>query len=68
MPLELKITMADDGSSLSVTGPVDNIGICYAMLELAKDNLRQHQSKRLLEKIRPATMTDLAMVGMGKRD
>ena len=38
---EIKITLDDDGN-LSVKGPIDNLILCYGMLERAKETIGQH--------------------------
>jgi len=38
---EFKISI-DDKGAVSVTGPIDQLMLCYGLLEVAKDSLRNH--------------------------
>jgi hypothetical protein len=38
---QLSITLSHDGN-LSVTGPITDLILCYGLLELAKDQIRNH--------------------------
>lgn len=40
----LKITLYPDGR-LGVDGPVENLLLCYGLLGLAKDAIREHNAK-----------------------
>ena len=42
---KLTITMSPNGA-VSVTGPIDNGLICYGLLEVAKDVVRDHIKKK----------------------
>ncbi len=39
---ELHITWDETSGSVNVNGPVHNKGLCYMMLECAKDAIRDH--------------------------
>lgn len=41
----LKI-IVDDAGRMTLEGPIDNLQICYALLELAKDVLRERAAKK----------------------
>lgn len=41
MTVKLTITMNEQGQ-LQVEGPIDNRGLCYQMLELARDAIADH--------------------------
>lgn len=41
MPTRLIIVM-DEESNVQVEGPISNVPLCYAMLEMAKDAIRKH--------------------------
>jgi hypothetical protein len=44
-PLRLLIEWGGPGTRITVNGPVSDKGVCYAMLELAKDAIREHVEK-----------------------
>lgn len=52
MKLELTITM-DQNSAVTVSGPIGNKAVCYTMLELAKDAIREHcvKNERLVQPV-----------------
>lgn len=45
MKLTLVIEMESTGET-RVTGPINNKGLCYSMLELARDVIRDHVEKQ----------------------
>lgn len=45
MPLTLTITLSESGQ-VSVNGPLDQLMLCYGMLELAKDVIKAHQASK----------------------
>lgn len=46
---QLIITLMEDGST-SVNGPIANVPMCYGMLEVAKDAIRDHAVKAKIER------------------
>ena len=51
MPIiELRIQLREDesGQNVSVTGPLQNKVLCYGMLEMAKDAIRQAEMPRVI--------------------
>lgn len=54
MSVELKITMDGQGQ-IAVTGPIDNIILCYGLLEAAKEVLQKHREK-IAARIVPAAV------------
>lgn len=50
MAVELKITI-DDAGQLNVNGPIANKMMCYGMLEVAKDAIREthERNQRLVQ-------------------
>jgi hypothetical protein len=48
--IELKITLDTDTGSMQVTGPINDLGFCYSLLELAKDFLRMHTQQQVAER------------------
>lgn len=49
--VKLEIILNDNGT-LSVNGPIDNLHMCYGLLELAKDALREKAAQQ--RRIQPA--------------
>lgn len=43
--IQLQITM-DEHGNCAVTGPVDNQMACYAMLEMARDAIKDHHAAK----------------------
>lgn len=48
MPLELKISLGDDGN-MRIEGPVDDLIKAYGLLEMAKDALRVRAMVKSME-------------------
>jgi len=48
--LELHITYDETNGNVNVNGPINNKGICYLMLECARDAVKDHtdQAQRML--------------------
>jgi len=44
MAMEMRILINDAGQ-VSVTGPIDNKLVCYGLLEVAKECIRDHHEK-----------------------
>lgn len=42
--IQITITVDDQGK-VGVTGPIDNVHMCYGLLEVAKDIIRKHQDQ-----------------------
>ena len=53
MPATLEIVM-DDSGRMTVNGPIDNLALCYGLMEIAKDVLRERQAKKAASPIIPA--------------
>lgn len=54
MPTQLVITLEDNGQ-LNVNGPLDNLLMCYGMLQLAKDSIKDYAvSKQNRVQLAPA--------------
>lgn len=45
MPKQIILTLEDNGQ-LNLQGPIENSILCYGMLEVAKDILRDFQTKK----------------------
>jgi hypothetical protein len=56
--LKLEIVVTDTGQ-VSVTGPIDQLMLCYGMLEIAKDNLKAHHAAKQMK----AAMPTASVVG-----
>jgi hypothetical protein len=54
MATELKITLLDTGE-VQVSGPIDNMIMCYGLLECAKDVLKSHRDQKA-KLVRPVTL------------
>lgn len=51
-----KLTITYDGVKIAVDGPIQDKGLCYAMLELAKDEIAHwHQQQKGAAKIEAVT-------------
>lgn len=57
----LTITI-DDKGQVSVNGPVDQLMLCYGLLEIAKDSLRNHQAS-LAKRVQAPGIADVAAFG-----
>lgn len=55
---ELRIVMNDAGQ-IGVSGPIENVLVCYGLLELARDAIREHAAAAAARKIAPATGADI---------
>jgi len=55
LPFELVITLHPEGN-VTVTGRIDETFACYALLETAKDVVRQHSLDKAARLVEPATM------------
>ncbi len=44
MAVQLVVTM-DDAGAVQVSGPIDNLILCFGLLEVAKDVLRKHAER-----------------------
>ena len=42
MAVELKITM-DDAGNVGVNGPMDNLILCYGLLEIGRQSIQRHR-------------------------
>jgi hypothetical protein len=42
MMIELRITWDEETGNVNVNGPVHNKGLCYLMLECARDAIKDH--------------------------
>ena len=51
--LELTIRLLDNGS-VQVTGPINDLMLCYGLMEAAKDSLREHRAKQAANPIQVA--------------
>jgi hypothetical protein len=62
--IELKITI-DDRGQVSVSGPVDNVHMCYGLLEIARDIVydRQQQNKQTVV---PPTGDDVRRLSLNR--
>ena len=58
MKMELVISM-DERGNVSVSGPIENMVVCFGLLEVAKDAVRNF-SAQSQKRIVPATETDLS--------
>ena len=56
-PRRIMIEMREDGS-VAISGPVNDRGLCYLMLELAKDAVREHAYRVAREQQQQALLTD----------
>jgi hypothetical protein len=45
-PVTLAVTFDPATGQVQVGGPIDNKGLCYMMLECAKDAIRDHNQRR----------------------
>lgn len=43
--IQLAIMFDPTTGALSVNGPIDNLILCFGLLEMAKENLRNHHAK-----------------------
>lgn len=53
--IELVITMTPDGQ-VGVRGPIDNLVVCYGLLEIARDAIQAKAAQRGQQRIVPATI------------
>ncbi len=53
MAVELKITM-DDTGNVGVNGPIDNLILCYGLLEIARQSVQKHHDTKASNLIQPA--------------
>ncbi len=60
---KLTITMSPNGA-ISVTGPIDNGLLCFGLLEVAKDVIREHIRKKAESGIVPV---QIVLPGNGGR-
>lgn len=51
--IELRISLNETGQ-VTVTGPIDNKGLCYSMLECARDAIKEFADARAKQTIVPA--------------
>lgn len=51
--MELKIVF-EPGVPISVTGPIDDLMLCYSLLEMAKDVIREYNTAKAKQLIQPA--------------
>lgn len=56
--ITLSITM-DRDQNIQLTGPINNIRLCYGMLEMAKDVLRQNWLSKRQPEVVPADLLDM---------
>lgn len=54
MKAKIEIIMEDNGQMV-VNGPITNLALCYGMLEVAKDVVREHCAKTSKSPIIPAS-------------
>lgn len=61
MKVTLTVEADDTTGEVTVTGPVDNLGFCYSLLEMAKDAVRQraHSAKLGIIAPHPGEVDDL---------
>ena len=59
----MTITYDEATGNVNVNGPINNKGICYLMLECARDAIKDHvteiQNQPVAEIVRPNGITDL---------
>ena len=62
--VKLEIILNDNGT-LSMSGPIDNLYMCYGMMELAKDVLRERHkaNQQKIQKVGPQELLEFG----GKR-
>jgi hypothetical protein len=47
--IELRISQVMGSNTVNVTGPVDNKMLCYSLLEMARDAIKDHADRKLAE-------------------
>lgn len=60
--MQLTITGNPDGS-VSVNGPLGDKATCYALLELAKDAIREHHATAASPIVRPTLVPNIPRAG-----
>jgi len=63
--LRLTIEWGGPGTPIKVTGPVHDKMLCYAMMEGAKDAIRDHLAQQRQPSITVAQMSDLPGINNG---
>ncbi len=53
MAVELKISM-DDTGNVGVNGPIDNLILCYGLLEIARQSIQKNHDTKASNLIQPA--------------
>jgi len=60
MPVVAQLTITlDDKGALSVSGPIDQLMLCFGLLELAKDSIRQAAAEKQ-HRVQAPNLADLA--------
>lgn len=62
-PIVLQITLDPLTSGLNVAGPIDNKVLCYGMLELAKDAVREFAGQKKQQREKKAPLLHLPFSG-----
>ena len=65
MPTQLVITLEDNGQ-LNVNGPLDNLLMCYGMLQLAHDSIKDYAvlKQQRVRLATPGSMPPLPKAGL----
>lgn len=63
--IELRIILSEDGG-IRCAGPIDDLILCFGLLEAAKQSLIAHNAKKRQAGIVGATMNDIAAVDQSK--
>ena len=64
--MELHITWDEGTGNVNVNGPINNKGLCYLMLECARDAIKDHVDSAQKQQLVPASNGRLQIFG-GKR-
>jgi hypothetical protein len=64
--VELRITINETGQ-VTVAGPIDNKGLCYSMLECARDAIKEFADARAKQTIVPAGNGAVAALTLNRK-
>ena len=67
MPIIASITITiDERGQINVNGPIENRMLCFGLLEIAKDVVRE-ACANAEKRVQPATSGELALIAGGKK-